>query len=63
MPEIISMDPIKIPIVNFSPRSKWEKIRPNTGTSKVEIVAVAISILSMIIYQTVKQSADARIPV
>ncbi len=63
MPVMMSKEPLKMPGVNFSPRSKLENNKPNTGTSNVEMVAVAISILLIMINQTVKQRADAKIPV
>ena len=63
MPKMMSPDPSKIPGVNFSSSSILESNNPNTGTSNVDMVAEAISILLMITNQTVKQSADAKIPV
>lgn len=63
IPEMMSPDPTKIPVVNFSSRSILESNNPNTGTSNVEIVAVAISILLIMINQIVKQRAEAKMPV
>src|SRR5699024_2622121 len=63
IPVIIKIAPIIMLLVNGSCKTIALNTKPNTGTSNVEIVALAISIKLNMTNQTVKLSAEANKPV